>query len=179
MAPVLVIDPTLTGFVNLWFLFNTASLGMIKEFFFFFFCGDVGFHVGRNATVSRLKIAVEEEFKISLNDEGNSLWHGPKILSFLFVKISQYWLYYLAKWLYVFYDYLSYPSRPLVWSHFCLCYQNHKLINDRACIQSYGIRDGDQVSMFMLWKPFAWLILLQAVKQTCFSILSEEITHLH
>ncbi|XP_075493803.1 uncharacterized protein LOC142531527 isoform X2 [Primulina tabacum] len=67
-----------------------------------------GFHVGRNATVSRLKMAVEEEFKLSLNDEGNSLW-------------------------------------PLVWSHFCLCYQNQKLINDRACIQSYGIRDGDQL----------------------------------
>ncbi|XP_073287274.1 uncharacterized protein [Primulina huaijiensis] len=66
------------------------------------------FHVGRNATVSRLKMAVEEEFKLSLNDEGNSLW-------------------------------------PLVWSHFCLCYQNQKLINDRACIRSYGIRDGDQL----------------------------------
>ncbi|KZV43952.1 hypothetical protein F511_22603 [Dorcoceras hygrometricum] len=35
--------------------------------------------------------------------------------------------------------------KPLVWSHFCLCYQNQKLINDKACIQSYGIRDGDQL----------------------------------
>ncbi|KAH6832332.1 hypothetical protein C2S53_001740 [Perilla frutescens var. hirtella] len=33
----------------------------------------------------------------------------------------------------------------LVWSHFCLCYEGQKLIRDVACIQKYGIKDGDQL----------------------------------
>ncbi|GAB4842092.1 hypothetical protein Ancab_012052 [Ancistrocladus abbreviatus] len=32
-----------------------------------------------------------------------------------------------------------------VWSHFCLCYQDHRLINDKAHIRSYGIKDGDML----------------------------------
>ncbi|XP_019169072.1 PREDICTED: uncharacterized protein LOC109164962 [Ipomoea nil] len=34
---------------------------------------------------------------------------------------------------------------PLVWSHFCLCYESQKLTNDKACIRNIGIRDGDQL----------------------------------
>ncbi|KAL2552892.1 Ubiquitin-like domain-containing protein [Forsythia ovata] len=36
-------------------------------------------------------------------------------------------------------------NRSLVWSHFCLCYEGQKLINEKACLQSYGIKDGDEV----------------------------------
>ncbi|EYU21659.1 hypothetical protein MIMGU_mgv1a021559mg, partial [Erythranthe guttata] len=66
-----------------------------------------GFHVARNATVSRLKLAIEEEFSLYPNDERKKTW-------------------------------------PLVWSHFCLCYEGQKLISEKACIRKYGIKDGDQ-----------------------------------
>ncbi|KAL2493480.1 Ubiquitin-like superfamily protein [Abeliophyllum distichum] len=33
----------------------------------------------------------------------------------------------------------------LVWSHFCLCYEGQQLINEKACLQSYGIKDGDEL----------------------------------
>ncbi|PIN22043.1 hypothetical protein CDL12_05262 [Handroanthus impetiginosus] len=65
------------------------------------------FHVARNATVGRLKSAIEEEFGLSWKDERKNLW-------------------------------------SLVWSHFCLCYEGQKLISEKACIQKYGIKDGDQ-----------------------------------
>ncbi|XP_037491599.1 U11/U12 small nuclear ribonucleoprotein 25 kDa protein isoform X2 [Jatropha curcas] len=29
-----------------------------------------------------------------------------------------------------------------VWSHFCLCYKDEKLIDDKAYIRSYGIKNG-------------------------------------
>lgn len=32
-----------------------------------------------------------------------------------------------------------------VWGHFCLCYEGQKLLNDRTCIRSFGIKDGDQL----------------------------------
>ncbi|KAK7859308.1 uncharacterized protein LOC112015267 [Quercus suber] len=32
-----------------------------------------------------------------------------------------------------------------VWGHFCLCYNGQKLINDKTCLQNYGIKDGDQL----------------------------------
>ncbi|KAM7257263.1 hypothetical protein ACFE04_013004 [Oxalis oulophora] len=32
-----------------------------------------------------------------------------------------------------------------VWGHFCLCYAGQKLINDKACIKSFGIKDGHQL----------------------------------
>ncbi|CAK9164886.1 unnamed protein product [Ilex paraguariensis] len=32
-----------------------------------------------------------------------------------------------------------------VWGHFCLCYEGQKLVNDKAYIQSFGIKDGDQL----------------------------------
>ncbi|KAL8042984.1 hypothetical protein ABFX02_09G088700 [Erythranthe guttata] len=66
------------------------------------------FHVARNATVSRLKLAIEEEFSLYPNDERKKTW-------------------------------------PLVWSHFCLCYEGQKLISEKARIRKYGIKDGDQL----------------------------------
>ncbi|KAH7547415.1 hypothetical protein FEM48_Zijuj01G0307400 [Ziziphus jujuba var. spinosa] len=33
----------------------------------------------------------------------------------------------------------------LVWGHFCLCYEGHKLINDKSYIRNYGIKEGDQL----------------------------------
>ncbi|CAI9786925.1 unnamed protein product [Fraxinus pennsylvanica] len=33
----------------------------------------------------------------------------------------------------------------LIWSHFCLCYKGQKLINEKACLRSYGIKDGDEL----------------------------------
>ncbi|KAG9150937.1 hypothetical protein Leryth_003053 [Lithospermum erythrorhizon] len=36
-------------------------------------------------------------------------------------------------------------QRSMVWRHCCLCCEGQKLINDKACIGSYGIKDGDQL----------------------------------
>ncbi|XP_002517655.2 uncharacterized protein LOC8282356 isoform X1 [Ricinus communis] len=36
-------------------------------------------------------------------------------------------------------------SWSLVWGHFCLSYENQKLINDKVCIRNFGIKDGDQL----------------------------------
>ncbi|KAM1513656.1 hypothetical protein ACFX1Z_025061 [Malus domestica] len=36
-------------------------------------------------------------------------------------------------------------SWSLVWGHFCLCHVGQKLINDRAYIRNFGIKDGDQL----------------------------------
>ncbi|KAL6559810.1 hypothetical protein OROGR_004927 [Orobanche gracilis] len=33
----------------------------------------------------------------------------------------------------------------LVWSHFCLCYKDQRLVSERACIRKYGINNGDQL----------------------------------
>ncbi|KAG2713334.1 hypothetical protein I3760_04G172300 [Carya illinoinensis] len=33
----------------------------------------------------------------------------------------------------------------LVWSHFCLCYKGQKLVDDKAYIRLYGIKDEDQL----------------------------------
>ncbi|KAG6517810.1 hypothetical protein ZIOFF_021209 [Zingiber officinale] len=32
-----------------------------------------------------------------------------------------------------------------VWGHFCLCYKEHKLTDDKACLKTFRINDGDQV----------------------------------
>ncbi|GMI82017.1 hypothetical protein like AT1G80060 [Hibiscus trionum] len=32
-----------------------------------------------------------------------------------------------------------------VWGHFCLVYEGQKLVNNKACIRNYGIKDGDQL----------------------------------
>ncbi|XP_010241559.1 PREDICTED: uncharacterized protein LOC104586122 [Nelumbo nucifera] len=35
-----------------------------------------------------------------------------------------------------------------VWSHFCLCFKDQKLINDKARLRNFGIKDGDQLCFF-------------------------------
>lgn len=35
--------------------------------------------------------------------------------------------------------------RSHVWGHFCLSYDGQKLIKDKVSLQSFGIKDGDQV----------------------------------
>jgi U11/U12 small nuclear ribonucleoprotein SNRNP25 len=37
-----------------------------------------------------------------------------------------------------------------VWGHFCLCYNGEKLINDKACLRNFEIKDGDQVCAFVV-----------------------------
>ncbi|KAG6520661.1 uncharacterized protein LOC122053633 [Zingiber officinale] len=32
-----------------------------------------------------------------------------------------------------------------VWGHFCLCYKEHKLTDDKACLKTFRINDGDQL----------------------------------
>ncbi|XP_077236694.1 uncharacterized protein LOC143878276 [Tasmannia lanceolata] len=32
-----------------------------------------------------------------------------------------------------------------VWGHFCLCYEGNKLVNDKASLRTFGIKDGDQL----------------------------------
>ena len=32
-----------------------------------------------------------------------------------------------------------------VWGHFCLCYNDQKLVTETEYIKNYGIKDGDQV----------------------------------
>ncbi|XP_022721087.1 uncharacterized protein LOC111278728 [Durio zibethinus] len=32
-----------------------------------------------------------------------------------------------------------------VWGHFCLSFEGQKLVNNKACIRNFGIRDGDQL----------------------------------
>lgn len=40
-------------------------------------------------------------------------------------------------------------ARPIswshVWGHFCLCYEDQKLINDKDYIRNFGIKDGDKL----------------------------------
>ncbi|KAG2718812.1 hypothetical protein I3843_03G230300 [Carya illinoinensis] len=36
-------------------------------------------------------------------------------------------------------------SWPHVWTHFCLCYKGQKLVDDKAYIRLYGIKDEDQI----------------------------------
>ena len=41
-----------------------------------------------------------------------------------------------------------------MWGHFCLCYNDQKLVTETEYIKKYGIKDGDQVcfgfSLFFL-----------------------------
>ncbi|MBA0658541.1 hypothetical protein Goklo_010740 [Gossypium klotzschianum] len=37
-----------------------------------------------------------------------------------------------------------------VWGHFCLAYEGQKLVNNKACIKNFGIKDGDQVLFSVL-----------------------------
>ncbi|KAK1619278.1 hypothetical protein QYE76_024795, partial [Lolium multiflorum] len=34
-----------------------------------------------------------------------------------------------------------------VWSHFCLCFKDEKLTDDKATLRVFGIKDGDEVTM--------------------------------
>lgn len=37
-----------------------------------------------------------------------------------------------------------------MWGHFCLCFDGQKLLNDKALIRNFGIKDGDQVCLEFL-----------------------------
>ncbi|KAJ8497247.1 hypothetical protein OPV22_007799 [Ensete ventricosum] len=37
------------------------------------------------------------------------------------------------------------PSWSHVWCHFCLCYKEHRLTDDKAYLRNFGIEDGDQL----------------------------------
>ncbi|KAL9249292.1 U11/U12 small nuclear ribonucleoprotein 25 kDa protein-like protein [Drosera capensis] len=65
--------------------------------------------VAKNAKVSDLRIAVEEVFSLSAQEDGSEV------------------------------------SWSHVWGHFCLCFDDRKLTNDKALIRQYGITDGDQL----------------------------------
>ncbi|XP_038993354.1 uncharacterized protein LOC120117080 [Hibiscus syriacus] len=68
-----------------------------------------GVDVGGNATVSELKVAIEELFAEPPGEtQGCISWSH-------------------------------------VWGHFCLVYEGQKLVNNKACIRNYGIKDGDQL----------------------------------
>ena len=32
-----------------------------------------------------------------------------------------------------------------MWSHFCLCFKDEKMTDDRATLRAFGIKDGDEV----------------------------------
>ncbi|KAM7279064.1 hypothetical protein ACFE04_006198 [Oxalis oulophora] len=68
-----------------------------------------GILVKLNATVADLKLAVEEVFIPSPEEDLDEI------------------------------------SLLHVWGHFCLSYDGQKLINDKACVNNFGIKDGDQV----------------------------------
>ncbi|KAE8788552.1 hypothetical protein D1007_37371 [Hordeum vulgare] len=36
-------------------------------------------------------------------------------------------------------------SEPHVWSHFCLCFKDEKMTDDKAMLRAFGIKDGDEV----------------------------------
>ncbi|XP_042491609.1 U11/U12 small nuclear ribonucleoprotein 25 kDa protein-like [Macadamia integrifolia] len=38
-----------------------------------------------------------------------------------------------------------------VWGHFCLSFEGQKLVNDKAYIRSFGIKDGDQVCLDLFY----------------------------
>ncbi|CAL9183350.1 unnamed protein product, partial [Musa hybrid cultivar] len=40
-----------------------------------------------------------------------------------------------------------------VWGQFCLCYKEHKLIDDGASLRTFGIRDGDQLHFIRHLSP--------------------------
>ncbi|KAG7998066.1 hypothetical protein I3843_01G240400 [Carya illinoinensis] len=49
-----------------------------------------------------------------------------------------------------------------VWGHFCLSYDEQKLISDKACLPKFGIKDGDQVCHLFFLLIFGALDLLIA-----------------
>uniref|UniRef100_A0A1D1Y5Y6 U11/U12 small nuclear ribonucleoprotein n=1 Tax=Anthurium amnicola TaxID=1678845 RepID=A0A1D1Y5Y6_9ARAE len=63
--------------------------------------------VMRSASISDLKLAVEEIFTRSPKGEGEISWFH-------------------------------------VWGHFCLCYKDQKLIDNKVSLKTFGIKDGDE-----------------------------------
>lgn len=41
--------------------------------------------------------------------------------------------------------------RSHVWGHFCLCYKGQKLLDYKAYIRLFGIKDGDQVEIYFIF----------------------------
>lgn len=58
----------MTLFLFLLFLFRVSFFGVETVDF-------AGFHVARNATVARLKLAIEEEFSLFPENERKILWY--------------------------------------------------------------------------------------------------------
>ncbi|KAF2293179.1 hypothetical protein GH714_038766 [Hevea brasiliensis] len=84
-------------------------------------------HVGRNASVAELKLAVEEVFA-SHQRKVRARFHG-KIPMPGFLRAIL----------------MSYICGACL-GHFCLSYEGQKLINDKARIQTFGIKDDDQLN---------------------------------
>ncbi|KAK5830940.1 U11/U12 small nuclear ribonucleoprotein 25 kDa [Gossypium arboreum] len=60
-----------------------------------------------------------------------------------------------------------------VWGHFCLAYEGQKLVNNKACIKNFGIKDGDQLEfirhMSMNQSPIKRRVKHHGVPCKCFS----------
>ncbi|KAJ1278267.1 hypothetical protein BS78_04G066800 [Paspalum vaginatum] len=65
--------------------------------------------IARSATVSELKVAIEDLFSALFDDAQKTI------------------------------------SWSHVWSHFCLCFKDEKLTDDKATLRAFGIRDGDEL----------------------------------
>ncbi|KAG0449652.1 hypothetical protein HPP92_027272 [Vanilla planifolia] len=84
-------------------------------------------HVARTASVRELKIAVEDVFTQSKKD-------GPReAISVQCARLSFNVIVTIFR------------LRMHVWSHFCLSYRGLKLIEEKALLKNFGIKDGDQL----------------------------------
>ncbi|KAL6584828.1 hypothetical protein OROMI_004117 [Orobanche minor] len=59
----------------------------------------------------------------------------------------------------------------LVWSHFCLCYKDQRLVSERACIRKYGINSGDQGLHFV---PYLRIDLAPTPRQSKYRIVDSK-----
>jgi len=91
--------------------------------------------VAKDCSVAELKRAVEQVFTISpLEGHGMISWYiiisyeNSHSLSFLVQSFT-----------------LIFAYRSHVWGHFCLCYRDQRLVNDKTSIRYLGLNDGDQV----------------------------------
>ncbi|KAE8799139.1 hypothetical protein D1007_25522 [Hordeum vulgare] len=41
-------------------------------------------------------------------------------------------------------------ARQHVWSHFCLCFKDEKMTDDKATLRAFGIKDGDEATSYSL-----------------------------
>ncbi|KAG6658624.1 U11/U12 small nuclear ribonucleoprotein 25 kDa protein-like isoform X1 [Carya illinoinensis] len=89
--------------------------------------------VARTATIAELKEAVEEVFgHISPDDQDRE-------------DVTISWYVHYCDFLERKRTYTTGKTKCLVWSHFCLCYKGQKLVDDKAYIRLYGIKDEDQL----------------------------------